>query len=231
MPRACAVCERLLHGSDRRVVCAHCWARARRLPHPQCERCGHPERTGRCLWCDLLPPYVRAVRSVCWIPGVTAGSIVHALKYDGWSAVAEEMAAHMSRLSWPADVLRERGALVPIPLSPTRERERGFNQSALLARSLASRWGIPVVDALERGRVVASQTRLTPDQRRLNVAGAFRAVARARSELPGMHVVLVDDVVTTGATLAAAAAALLDGGARIVSAVTFGRAPAAGDLT
>ncbi len=164
------------------------------------------------------------------MPGETAAGIVHALKYDGWSGVARELAAQMARLSWPRDVLSERGCVVPIPLAPTRERERGYNQSALLAEALSERWQLPVEHhALERSRSTPSQTRLTPDQRRINVAGAFRAREPARCRLNGAHVVIVDDVVTTGATLAAAAAALLEGGARIVSAVTFGRAPATGD--
>lgn len=224
------VCERLLDAGDDRIVCGRCWSRARRLPYPRCERCGHPLRPGRCLWCDLLPPYLRAVRSVCWIPGETAAGIVHALKYDGWSKVACELAAQMARLSWPDDVVSERACLVPIPLAPARERQRGYNQSALIAEALGTCWQLPVEDnALERSRATPSQTRLTPDRRRINVAGAFRAREPARHRLDGAHVVIVDDVVTTGATLAAAAAALLEGGARIVSAVTFGRAPATGD--
>ncbi len=173
---------------------------------------------------------MRAVRSVCWVPGDRAGAIIHALKYDGWTRVAEEMAERMARLGWPADVTAERQCLIPVPLSPVRERERGFNQSELLARALGTRWRLPVVvDALARTRTAGSQTRLTPDQRRINVAGAFHAGTEARARLAGAHVIVVDDVITTGATLAAAAAALLDGGARIVSAVTFGRAPASGD--
>ncbi len=156
--------------------------------------------------------------------------MVHALKYDAWSKVARELASQMARTSWPNDVVSERACLVPIPLAPARERERGYNQSALIAEALGERWQLPVEHrALERSRSTASQTRLTPDQRRINVAGAFRAGERACHRLDGAHIIVVDDVVTTGATLAAAAAALLDGGARIVSAVTFGRAPATGD--
>lgn len=230
LPRACAACARLLDAGDRGIVCGRCWARLHELRYPRCERCGHPEGPHRCAWCDQLPPFVRAARSVCWIPGRTGGAIVHALKYGGWRAVAGGMAERMARLPWPRDVVAERTALVPVPLAPVRERERGYNQSALLARALAARWAIPVwEDCLSRVRATATQTRLTPDQRRHNVSGAFRASRGAASRLRGTHLVLVDDVVTTGATLSECATTLFDAGARIISIVTFGRAPAAGD--
>lgn len=135
----------------------------------------------------------------------------------------------MARLDWPEDVVAERTALVPVPLAATRRRERGFNQAELVARALASHWAMPVwTHCLERGRGTVSQTQLTPEERRANVRGAFRAAPRA-PELGGTHLVLVDDVVTTAATLNACAAALHDAGARIVSYVTFARAPAPGD--
>jgi ComF family protein len=140
------------------------------------------------------------------------------------------MATRMARLAWPVDVLRERNALVAVPLAGARQRERGFNQSERLAHALSRHWQIPVWDdVLVRARVTETQTRLTPEARRRNVGGAFRAVAGTRARLRGAHLMLVDDVVTTGATLAECASALLDGGARIVSFVTFGRAPASGD--
>ena len=182
-----------------------------------------------CAWCELLPPYVRAVRSAYALGGGTAGAIVHALKYRGWPGLAPAMASRMSRLAFPPDVERERAALVPVPLARSRERARGFNQSALLAQALSSEWGLPVrADLVERARATETQTRLTPGERHRNVSGAFRARAD-RAALRGLHLVLVDDVVTTGATLNACAAALHAGGARILSFVTFGRAPAVGD--
>ena len=158
----------------------------------------------------------------------TGPSIVHSLKYGGWHAIATEMAARMARLAWPIDVVHERAALLPVPLSQARERERGFNQSERLAAALATRWKIPVwTDVLERSRSTETQTRLSPDQRLANVSGAFRVRDAARPR--GAHVVVVDDVVTTAATLNACAAALFSAGARIISYVTFGRAPAATD--
>ena len=230
LPRSCAACERVMEAGDRGLVCGLCWSRVRTLPHPQCARCGHPRRRPSCAWCEQLPPYVRAARSVCWATTGAGGDIVHALKYEGWHAAADAMAERMARLAWPEDVVAERAALVPVPLAPARMRERGFNQSELLARGLASRWSCPVwADCLERVRTTESQTRLTSADRLRNVSGAFRAVGGALSRLRGRHVVLVDDVVTTAATLNACAEALFDGGARIISYITFARAHSIGD--
>ena len=230
LPRSCVACSRLLDHGDRGLVCGRCWARVHELPYPRCERCGHPLTREQCAWCELLPPYVRAARSVCWIPGRTAGAIVHALKYAGWRGVAEPMAARMARIPWPDDVVAERAAFIPVPLAASRLRERGYNQSALLARALSARCHIPVREScLVRTRRTATQTRLTPEERRHNVSGAFAVPVCERHSIRGAHLVLVDDVVTTGATLGECAATLFDAGARIISIVTFGRAPAIGD--
>jgi ComF family protein len=230
LPRACVSCDQLLSHKEAGVVCTLCWSRLLRLPSPQCERCGHPLALESCAWCDLLPPFVRAVRSVCWMPAEPASSIVHALKYGGWSRVADEMAERMSRLAWPRDVVEERAVLVPIPLASARKRERGYNQSALVAASLSKRWRVPVWENLVvRSRETHSQTRLTPEQRLGNVAGSFQMAAGNLDRLHGAHVMIVDDVVTTAATLNACAKVLYDAGARIISYVTFGRAHANGD--
>jgi len=136
----------------------------------------------------------------------------------------------MARVSWPADVIRERTAIVPVPLGKSRRRERGYNQSERLATALAPLWNVPVWnDVISRTRETTSQTRLTPEDRLRNVSGAFHAPESGRIKLRGAHIVLIDDVVTTASTLNACAAALFDGGARVISFVTFARAPAAGD--
>jgi ComF family protein len=164
------------------------------------------------------------------MPVEPASGIVHALKYEGWAAVAAEMAERMSRLSWPADVVEERTALVPIPLASARKRQRGYNQSALIASGLSARWRIPVwEDVIARSRETSSQTRLTPEERLDNVAGSFCTGDGKLDGLRGAHVVIVDDVVTTAATLNTCAKMLYESGARIISYVTFGRAHASGD--
>ncbi len=183
-----------------------------------------------CRWCLRLPPTVRAVRSAARLDSGSGSAIVHALKYSGWAQTAQGMAQRMARLSFPPDVERERVALIPIPLSGARERERGFNQSLLLAQGVSQLWGIPVwSDVLRRDRETSTQTRLTPSERTSNVSGAFGTATGVEQRLRGAHVVLVDDVITTAATMNAAAAALSAGGARILSYLTFGRAPDPGD--
>ena len=230
LPIYCASCGRAVDPGEASIVCGRCWTRLRLLPLPRCPRCGHPRSAHSCRWCDNLPPYVRAVRSVCWATVDTGQRIVHSLKYDGWWRAASGMARRMARLDWPEDVLEERAALVPVPLAASRQRQRGYNQSECLARALAPLWQVAVrCDVLVRTRSTQTQTRLTPDERVRNVHGAFAATTAAWATLRGTHVVLVDDVVTTAATLNACAAALHGAGVRIVSYVTFGRAPAIGD--
>ena len=176
------MCERLLDRGETGIVCGRCWARLPALPSPKCDRCGHPTYAEACRWCELLPPYVRAARSVCWAAGETGLGVVHALKYQGWYRVAAEMAARMSRLDWPADVVEERAALVPVPLSAKRERQRGYNQTLHLARELARRWSLPVWDTRARAHAPyrdadAVDTRGPTPQR---FGRVFRARIRAK---------------------------------------------------
>lgn len=244
LPRACAVCRALLDATHAGLVCGTCWARCEAFPEPCCRRCGYPRRAmpgpraddeagdgfASCRWCHRLPTTVRAVRSVARVDAGTGGAIVHALKYGGWTAVADEMGRRMARLPFPDDVVAERVALVPVPLAPSRERERGFNQSLLLAEAVGRVWDLPVwPDVLRRTRSTGTQTRLTPSERTRNVSGAFGTDPGVSARLRRTHLVLVDDVLTTAATLNAAASALTERGVRLLSYLTFGRAPDAGD--
>jgi ComF family protein len=114
---------------------------------------------------------------------------------------------------------------IPVPLAPARLRERGYNQSERLARALARRTGGRVLDAaLQRTRDTVSQTQLTLGERVVNVHQAFAVPVGWRAAIRGRLLVLVDDVLTTGATLNACADALLQGGASHISYWTFGRA-------
>jgi ComF family protein len=250
LPPACAVCRGAHVPTRGVIVCGTCLARLVPLSDPRCQRCGQPRlsaaaplpageaATGApdalppCRWCERLPSFVRVARSVCRMDQGTGAAMVHGLKYSGWSAMAVPMAARMAHVDLPDDVVRERTALVPLPLSAVRERERGYNQAERLASALAVHWQLPVWrDVLLRTRDTRSQVRLTPSERAGNVSHAFASTFASRTRLRGAHLVLVDDVITTSASLNAAAAALAEGGARIISYLTFGRAPDPGDRT
>ena len=175
-------------------------------------------------------PGVVCARSVCWVPHLHSSPLLAALKYQGWWGVADGMAERMVRTG--REVLPAHGAalFVPVPLAPSRRRERGYNQSAMLVHALARRVRSEVAeDALVRIRATVTQTRLTPAERHANVQNAFVMPASARAAVLGRSVVLVDDVLTTGATLNACAAALLDGGASDIRYWTFGRARSGAD--
>ena len=226
LPRACVACGGAMTDG---IVCDLCFARLPLLAAPRCERCGHPSADGTCL-CPRLPPYLRAARSVCWAPHAVSSRILAALKYEGWTAVAGAMAVRMARLAWPADVVTSRVALVPVPLAAVRHRARGYNQAALLADEVGARVGLPVWhDVVVRARATRTQTRLTPSERSANVHEAFAVPDAARPRLSQAHLVIVDDVLTTGATMNGVAAALFEAGAREFSYLTFGRARSALD--
>jgi len=151
-----------------------------------------------------------------------APALVASLKDGRRRGLAESLADVMAaELPVPA----ERAPLVPVPLAPRRERDRGFNQSLLLARALGRRWGVTVVDALVRVRDGPPQRGASATDRARQVAGAFAA---GPTGVVPRRAVLVDDVHTTGATLAACARALRRAGAREVGAVAFARALAGG---
>lgn len=144
--------------------------------------------------------------------------------------MATGMAQRMARVAWPRDVIEERSAIVPVPLGKSRFRERGYNQSAVLAEALGKIWHCTVQeDVIFRARETISQTELKPEERRANVAGAFTAPEAVRERIRGSHLIIIDDVMTTAATLNSCAAALYGAGARTLSYITFGRARAAGD--
>lgn len=150
--------------------------------------------------------------------GVTRRAL-HALKYDGERRLAPLLGAAVARRWSRAGVAGD--ALVPVPASPDRVRERGYDQAALIAAEAARRLRLPMLQALERTRSTTAQFDLDRAARASNLGGAFRVVVGA--PVRGRWIVLVDDVVTTGATLAACAVALLDAGASAVSAVAVAR--------
>lgn len=153
-----------------------------------------------------------------------AAALVHALKYEGWAELAEVMAEVMARTLRTEPVGLRFDVIVPVPTTRRRERRRGYNQAALLGRALAARLDGKVVEALERRPRSGTQVALQPGQRAANVQTAFRPRDGASRRLRGSSVLLVDDVLTTGATARAAATALEGAGATRVTLLTFARA-------
>ena len=205
------------------LVCARCRLRLQPLLGG-CERCRQPlPLIGGCRFCAEWPAELAWTRSGVWLDP-EAREVVHHLKYGGYHRLATLMAGV---IAYHAPQPRG-GVLVPVPLTRRRFRERGYNQAALIARALSRVWDLPVgEELLTRRREGGSQTALTPEERALNVAGAF-AASPAASAAPAAEVVsgviIVDDVLTTGATLVAAAMALAAAGWKHIGAVTFARA-------
>lgn len=180
--------------------------------------------TSSCTQCSDWLPYLRCARAPFLMEGVAAG-MVHALKYGGWIDLAAEMAEAMARTRLPAAARASVDGVLGVPLSRTRQRERGFNQAEALAREVAARRGWPMLGrVLARTRHTHRQARLRAGDRAANVAGAFEVVADGRAAIGDAHLVLVDDVLTTGATALACVEALVRAGARGVSVLTFARA-------
>lgn len=229
LPPVCLGCRGpIALGDSVRLVCRPCRARLRPIPWPRCARCDSPRGTGaeRAAWCQECgdwPPVLRCARS-CVVLEPPATELVHALKYGGWEDLGGFMGERMARLLLPHDSRREATLVVPVPTTPLRLRQRGYNQASLIAQAYATGARLRCLAALERIRGSGTQVALQPAERMANVAGAFHVRSDVQLELPGAHVILVDDVLTTGATARAAASALGAGGVRAVSVVTFARA-------
>jgi ComF family protein len=229
LPPGCAGCGTALpRGSRGPRICPGCRTRLRPLPSPRCPRCHAPRGTGLppdrpCPECSGWPPELSRARSA-YVLVEPADALVHALKYGGWLELAGEMAEFMARTL--AAELRRQGdvLLVPVPTTPSRERERGYNQAALLARALSRATGLPLAEALIRREGGSTQVSLHPSERRANVREAFSLAENGAATVQDRHVLLVDDVLTTGATGTAAAEVLVRGGARQAELITFARA-------
>lgn len=229
LPAGCVACgDWIPGGKGAPLVCPRCTSLLRAAPWPRCPRCHHPRATGRsesaeCPECADWAPWLVGARSA-YVLRPPADDLVHALKYEGWPELGSVMGDAVARV---APDSCDSMVVVPMPTTAERMRSRGYNQAELLAWRVAEVRGLPMRHALRRTEGRRSQTSLTPTERSENVRGVFEAKSSVMSALEGAHVLLVDDVLTTGATASEAASELGRMGAGMVTVLTFARALAA----
>jgi len=215
-PRFCVGC-----GKEGRFICNSCLASLAKIESPVCPKCGKPQTNALlCPGCSSWEADIDAVRSTFRFEGVIRTAI-HEFKYRNLRAIAGQLAALLNdylvvEASIPCEVL------VPVPLHGKRIKERGYNQSALLATELSKLTGFPVNDSClirSRYNVPQAKTR-NVEERRQNVIGIFTC---QNKDLRGKKVLLIDDVTTSGATLNACASILKTFGAASVWGLTLAR--------
>jgi ComF family protein len=225
-PPVCVGCAGLVEAGEYRHVCTKCAEKFDFVEAPACTVCGHPfygELAGErlCPHCEGLAPAFREGRTCVLFKG-PARALVHELKYHrGFYALAD-IEAVIRRSARALELVRD-AVLVPVPLHPRKERERGYNQTLLIAQCFARAVdGAAQIESLLKRRVdTESQTTFDRRSRRANLKNAF-ALARATAINPAQHYVLVDDVFTTGSTLNSCAGVLRRAGCLNLDVVTFG---------
>lgn len=214
-PPQCGGC-----GAPGSLWCPACQAAVQRVEPPWCDKCGDPFVTGVCAICRARPLQIGQIRSVAIFTGALRHGI-HRFKYERLASLKIPFSALLADY-WRVHSLTA-DWLVPVPLHPARERERGYNQSELLTRGLSVQIGVPLLTtALRRTRRTAIQMQLNAAERQQNVAGAFDC---QDPRVRGKRLVVIDDVCTTGATLNACAVSLLKAGAVSVMGLTLARTP------
>jgi len=215
-PGRCCACESHLKFAPNGWFCGPCWDEVAPVDHPICHCCGIGIASSqvaemanwRCSRCLKAPPSFLAARVLGPYEGAL-GAAIRQLKYRGNTGLAPALVGRVPALP---QVLAPVDLLMPVPLHPRRLRQRGFNQAGRLATALGQKLGVPVMDGvLIRQRDSVSQVGLSRSQRLANMRGTFALSDPA--PIAGRRVLLVDDVMTTGATVDACARVLMRGGA------------------
>jgi ComF family protein len=225
-PNVCQLCGAQRATADDGYVCARCWQGVCFIKPPFCDRCGLPfegEITTRfeCANCREMDLHFRFARSAVVASGVVL-EVIHRYKYQRALWFEPFLADLLVRAARPDLRPTDWDFIVPVPLHPAKEREREFNQAARIAFRLSRATGIPVNgNALRRVEATRTQTQLTRAQRAANVRQAF--AVRSGANLKDTRVIVLDDVLTTGATTSACARVLRGAGAADTGVWTVAR--------
>jgi competence protein ComFC len=224
-PATCVVCAANVDWSE--YLCTDCQRHAPRIVAPFCAKCSEPfpgaiTQTFRCANCEHRVLHFDCAVAAYRSRGLVR-KLVHEFKYAKQRHLRYPVAAWLREtLSDPRLHGRHFDVIVPVPLHPARERERGFNQATLLAELLAASTAVPLRGVLERTRFTTTQTAHDRAERMENLHGAFRL--RKKQDVRDLRVLLIDDVLTTGSTLSECARVLRAAGAVSVHAATAARA-------
>lgn len=223
-PRRCLACQRWMPRAEMGFLCAECYQSIEFITNP-CRRCGaeagpYPKDPASCPSCRKVTLHFASARA----PGAYSSplkELVHSLKYSRERAAAAPLAEVLLEALRDTAIAEFSEVVVPVPLHRARLRERTFNQSALIGRILARKLDLPFAEALVRTKATPSQTELSHTARRENVKGAF--AVKCPGAVKGRQVLLVDDVLTSGATASECAKALRAAGATRVYAGAVAR--------
>ena len=226
-PTLCLSCGGVLSERREHPFCPDCYAGIRFITGPLCPVCGipYPVEEGPdhvCGDCLLKKRHIGAARSLGVYESVLLDAI-HAFKYGGNVTLGERLGRLMAQQDYPAFGIQDYSLILPVPLHPRRLRQRGFNQSVILAREISRCHGV-AMDFRTLRRIVdtESQAGLKKEERRSNIRKAFSVTGP--EQIRGRNILLVDDVYTTGSTLGECARTLLKEGAEAVGALTLARA-------
>ena len=214
-PRLCVICGRRLLPSQP-LLCSHCTLH---LPVTDYYLSPLDNPMARLFW--GLFPIERASALFFYEPNASTRELIYDLKYRGFPMIGEEMGALIARHYQPAGFFEGVDVIIPVPLTRRRRWQRGYNQSEMLARGIREVTGLPILtDVLKRTSFKGSQTKKNQWERRENVDGVFRLVRP--DDIRGKHILLIDDIITTGATIVACADELCKAGDVKISVLSLG---------